>query len=178
MEINTKVISGAENDFRLYRNQVERISDEVRVVTLKVSSLKGIDGIGSKLKRICGELDEASHILSQMSCFLEMAAETYNSSEERVADKRDSAYRKINVYYVADNPTVTPFPRYADLIPTEPTAKRYRIQETVIKKSLNSIRKKYMLKSWSDINNQVVKVCRLRNKTEILSVLSTIGRMF
>lgn len=178
MEINTKVLLAAENDFRLYRNQVEKIKDETRAVTLKVSSLKGIDEISSKLKRICSELDTSSYILSQMSCFLEMAAETYNRSEEKNADKRDSAHRKITVYSAGDNPTVTPFPRYAELMASEPTFKRYRTQKAVNKKRFSGIREIYLLKLWPDINNQAAKIYRVRNKTEISSVLSTIGRLF
>lgn len=178
VEINTKVLLTAENDFRLYRNQIERINDEARLVMLKVSSLKGIDEISLKLRRICSELDTSSHLLSQMSCFLEMANETYNRNEERIADKRDSIYRKISVFSIDNKPTVTSFPRYADTLLSKTTFKCYRIQNLVIKEYLNDIKKFRLMKSQPDLNNQVVKIYRLRNKAEILSVLSTIGKIW
>lgn len=178
MEINTKVLLTAENEFRLYRNQIERINDEARLVMLKVSSLKGIDEISLKLKRICSELDTSSHLLSQMSCFLEMANETYNRNEERVADTRDSVYRKIDVFSVNNKPTVTPFPRYADTLSSETTFKRYRIQISGIKEHLDDIMKFYLTKPRADVINQIAKTYRLRSNAEILSVLSTIGKLF
>lgn len=175
MKINTGVLVSAENEFRSYKIRITTISEEIRASASVIASLKGIDGVGLKLRKISSDLDETSGVLSAMSCLLEMAAETYGKTEDDLVE--NSTYlNKCSVGFRQVRSAVS-FPEYINLYPDNPSNTVYVIKESKISELLNDVRKKYFTNSYIRSEQSITNTYCMRFDSRAASVISTIGKI-
>lgn len=119
MKVNTGVLKTAESDLKICRNRVEEINDTLRTVIAAVSEMKGIECCG-KLRRISGDIENSSYVLSKMSEVIGNAAEIYERNEEKVVEKRETSYAALYTPVKPGFSALKPL-TYADCVQVNPS---------------------------------------------------------
>lgn len=175
MKINTGVLVSAENEFKSYKGRITTINEDIKASVSVIASLKGIDGVGVKLRKISLNLDETSSVLSEMSCLLEMAAETYSKTEEELVE--NSTYlNKCSVGFQRVRSAVR-FPEYINLYPDSQPNTVYIIKESKISGKLNDVRKNYFTNSFVGADQSITNTYCMNFGSRAASVISTIGKI-
>lgn len=122
MEVKIQALEESEHAMRKAKNDIRMICDEIECSATILRTMKSLDIPARKLKSIKNNLEGLQTSLSQMSCFLEMANETYVRTENQVKLKSLFLFHGFPFPYatlVVGSPTIADFPNAASVGNTE-----------------------------------------------------------
>ena len=123
MEVKIQAIEESEHAMRKAKNDIRMICDEIECSATILRTMKSLEIPARKLKSIKNNLEGLQTSLSQMSCFLEMANETYVRTEKQIESRCGLAFRLVPFHIpnwvLVGSPTIADFPNAASVGNTE-----------------------------------------------------------
>ena len=123
MEVKIQALEASEYAMRKAKDDIRRICDDIECSATILRTMKSLDIPARKLKSIKNNLEGLQTSLSQMSCFLEMANETYVRTEKLVESRCGLVFHIVplpsHIFTTVGSPAIADFPAAANVGNTE-----------------------------------------------------------